>query len=185
MDATPQYSSFTGSPYQLSKRFAPAGHELWIASRTMTGEVPRLEALADGVDERIGAFVERANAALEWRSKQLGRDCSPVNFGWLPFINSVAAPVIEGAGVAVPGDPQRRMYGVLKHLVSGSASVRDPRFYGPVLPQIGTPQRQFFTGDALVDRSLEPHRHALRAAYPEVARLLNADSTYVELVKVQ
>ena len=183
MATTSEYSSDIGDPYTLSSKLTPTGRALVIASRTMPRLVPRLGLASE--DERLEAFVERAHEVLAYRSARSGRDMLPVNYGWLPLVRQVRdgpAHALEGAGVVIPSDAQRRLFGMLKRIDSRSPHRRDPQFYGPIVQADGKSQFQFFTGDTFIDRSREPARHALRLAYPDVARLLNAESTYVDLI---
>lgn len=177
--------------YGLTKNLAPTGHEIWIASHRMPGVVPRLD---DMLDSEVGkSFRKRADERLEVLSSQLGRDVRAVNYGWLPLVGRVRSrsdepsesdgerplPRLEDSGVVIPGDARHRLYGVIAPVRSGTAL--RPAFYGPLFPPRGKPQWQFLTGGSKGERN---HSHPLQLAYPDIARLLNSESTYAEIVRV-
>ncbi|MFT4308118.1 MAG: hypothetical protein ACMXYM_02000 [Candidatus Woesearchaeota archaeon] len=185
-------SNLSGEHYVLAKNLAPTGHEIWIASHQMPGVVPRLDDL---LDTELGeSFRKRADERLEVLSSQLGRDVRAVNYGRLPLVARISSrrdepsesdeerglPKLEDAGVVIPGDAKKRLYGVLVSLPSGSASVQRPSFYGPIFPPRGKPQWQFLTGGLKRERN---GSHPLHLAYKNVRNLLNSESTYAEIVR--
>jgi hypothetical protein len=172
--------------YTLSSKQVPTGSEIWIASRQMPGQVPRLDDLAG---PEVEGFRERSDAYLASLSAQLGKDVRASNYGWLPLVNRRRASdegpesrgALELAGIVVPGDKQYRLCGVLLYLPNGSASARNPSFFGPLFPPTGKPQWQFHTGDSMVDKN---GSRPLRLTHRGIADLLNRSSTYAEIVDV-
>lgn len=168
---------------ELPRSLASTGYGIWVASGKMTAQVARLDDIADDLDNSlITGFKGRADARLSSLSNEFGRDVRAQNYGWLELVNrSRDGPgKLDRSGIVVQGDAKRRLYGVLLPLASGSASVRRPQFYGPIFPPSGAPEWQFFTGDSMCDKN---GSHSLRLGYPDIARLLNSESTYAEIVR--
>ena len=166
---------------ELPRSLVSTGQGIWLASARMTAQVPRLDDIADELDaDSLPGFQDRAWKRLTSLSNELGRDVRPQNFGYLELVSRAREGKLDRSGIVVPGDAKRRLYGVLLPLTSGSASVRSPQFYGPIFPPSGKPNWQFFTGDSMRDKN---DSHSLRLAYPDIARLLNSESTYAEIVK--